>query len=197
MPNFLSGVLGGPVGGVYEPQRTNGALLYVTNIGAGGIDEVLTLSLKTFALPKVTNNPQMAQYLNEKRKFAGMPEWDDLPITFHDYVDLKTLTTLLAWRNQVYDPRTGKVGLKSQYAKNGFIKCFAPNGDFERQWDLIGIWPSNLDPGEIDMQGEDFVTITCNFVIDKAIPSTGLNGPSTGSSLSNGNNIGTGLAQGL
>lgn len=171
---FLSGVLGGNANSSYEPQRTNGALMYVTGIGNGGVDEVFTIGLKSFPLPKVTNAPQQVGYLNEKRKFAGNPEFDDISVQFQDYADLNTAQTLLAWRHQVYDPTTGKIGLKSQYARTGLVKLFAPNGDFERQYHLIGMWPSAFDHGEIDQQGDDMLTIMCNFCIDKAIPDVGL-----------------------
>lgn len=170
---FLSGVLGGNANSSYEPQRTNGALLYVSGIGNGASDSIFTLSLKSFPLPKVTVAPSMAGYLNEKRKFAGEVAYDDLSIQLYDFVDLKTMDTMLNWFHQVYDPRTGQKGLKSTYAKHGFVKLFAPDGSFERQYDLVGLWPSSVDPGEIDQNADDLISISMNFCIDKAIPVDG------------------------
>lgn len=173
--NFLSGVLGGSGGKAnYEPQRQNNALMYIVGVG-GQQENVLTLSLSAFPLPKVTQNPIEIGYLNEKRKFAGNPTFDDLSVTFNDYIDVGTADALLLWRHQCYDPNRGTVGLASSYKKSGWVTLFSPDGDpgYNREYTLIGIWPSMFDPGEIDHQGEDVVRITCTFTIDKAYPSKG------------------------
>jgi hypothetical protein len=180
--SFLQGVLGQPSYTVpYEPQRTNGALLYINldNDTAGYDAETLTLSLKTFSLPKVDVAPSQVGFLNEKRKFAGEVTFDDINVTFNDYVDRGTLTSLLNWFYQVYDPRTGKKGLKVDYAKTGFITMFAPNGDYNRQWNLMGVWPRNVDPGEADQGADDLIQVSMSLSIDKAIPAEGfdLNAP--------------------
>ena len=174
--NFLQGVLGS-TNFAFEPQRTNNALISVVGLeGQGTKDDILTLSVASFPLPKVNNNPIEVGYLNEKRKFDGNPVFDDLAIVFNDYLDVQTAALLWRWRYKVYDPTRGTIGLKSQYAKNGWITLFAPNGDekFNRVYKLIGIWPSQFDPGEIDLAGEDLVKITMTLTIDKAIPDRGL-----------------------
>jgi hypothetical protein len=171
---FLSGVLGGAgANSSYEPQRSNGALLYITGIGNGGIDNVVTLSLKSFPLPKYSIAPQMVGYLNEKRKYAGNPEFEDMQVTFNDYVDLGTMATLLAWWYQVYDPRTGIKGIKANYAKPGFVNEFAPDGSFERKWLLYGVWPSQLDPGEVEQGSEDLIQVSMTLTIDKSVADAG------------------------
>lgn len=186
-PNtFLSGVLGGQgANSSFEPQRTDGALLYVTGIGNGASDNVFTWSLKSFPLPKLTLAPQSVAYLHEKRKYAGNPEFEDITVAFNDYIDIGTASTLLSWFYQVYDPRTGSKGLKKNYAKPGFVKMFAPDGSMERQWNLYGLWLSSFDPGDIEQGGEEMTTITGTLVIDKAVAADGFGlaaprGPSGG-----------------
>lgn len=173
----------GGAAGNYEPQRTNNALLYIIGLnstqqgvgqGTGGKDDVLTLSLDSFPLPKVTNNPLEAGYLNEKRKFAGNPVFDDLPIVLKDFVDIGTAALLQKWRYMVYDPETGKIGLAANYKKSGLIKMHGPNGEFDREIELVGCWPSALDMGEIDQMGEDMVKLTMTLTYDKYIPRAGL-----------------------
>jgi hypothetical protein len=171
---FLSGVLGGNANSSYEPQRVSGALLHVTGIGNGAVDTTFTAALKSFPLPKWTNTPQIVGYLNEKRKFAGNPEFDDLSVSFQDYVDLNTAQTLLAWDQLVYDPNAGTIGLKANYARTGLVQMFAPDGSFTRQYHLIGMWPSSFDHGEIEQGGDDLLAINVGFAIDKAIPDAGL-----------------------
>jgi hypothetical protein len=154
----------------WEPQRVNNALLHIT--GLEGSDD-LVLALSSFPLPKVTNGIVEIGHVNEKKKFAGLPTFDDLSVIFKDYVDKNTAVYLLKWRRLVYDPRTGKIGLAYQYKKPGYVELFAPNGEFIRQYDLVGCWPSGFDPGDIDLMGEDTINITLTLTIDKAYPSQG------------------------
>lgn len=174
----------GGASGDHEPQRGSNALLYIIGLntlqqgvgqGTGGKDDILTLSLSSFPLPKVTNNPIEVPYLNEKRKFAGMPVFDDLPVVFKDYVDIGTAALLQKWRYSVYDPETGFIGLAAKYKKTGLIKMYGPNGQFDREIELVGCWPSALDMGEIDMAAEDAVQLTMTLTYDKYIPRLGLN----------------------
>lgn len=163
--------------GGHEPQRTNNGLLYITPPSAvrDGIDtsllasDEIRLSIQSFPVPKRTMGVVEMGYLNEKRKFAGLPTYDDLSVIFHDYVDVNIAQILWAWSYAVHDPRTGKTGLASQYKARGFFSLYSPEGSIERQYDVIGIWPSAIDPGEIDHEGEDTVRITMTLSIDKVL----------------------------
>lgn len=154
--------------GQYEPQRVNNAVLFIQDL-PNADNEALRLSLDTFPFPKQQNGIIEADYLNEKRKVAGKVTIDDMDLVFKDYVDKATAKILWAWRTQVYSPKSGKVGLARTYKKQGQIVLFAPNGTGTRMWDLYGMWPANMDPGDADMAGEDIVKITMSIVVDKAI----------------------------
>lgn len=171
----------GAQGRGFEPQRVSNILLYIAGLQEGaagqaqsGQEDILTLSLSSFPVPKVNNAVLEIGWMNEKRKFAGPPTFDDLSVIYKDYVDQQTANLLLKWRHQVYDPNTGKIGLASAYKKTGWVAMFSPEGSVERRYDVIGIWPSAFDPGDADLQGEDTINITCTLTIDKAIPSRGL-----------------------
>lgn len=183
MANFLQGVLGGQAGAAtLEPQRVNGALLHIQVDGVGPLSpEDLVLALSSFPIPKVNNGIIEVGYLNEKRKFAGLPTFDDLSVVFKDYVNKPVADTLLSWRHQVYNPHTGAIGLASVYKKSAFVQLFAPDGTFERQYNLQGVWPSTYDPGDADLAGEESLNITITLTIDKAVPSQGFeaSSPST------------------
>lgn len=155
--------------GEYEPQRTNNAVLHI--FGVGG-DEELKLALRTFPLPKGSNGVIESDWINEKRKVAGKAVFEDMELAFEDYCDRDTAALLWDWRLEVYDPSTGQVGLARDYKKRGEITLFAPNGDFQRVWTCFGMWPSNMDPGDIDHAGEDIVRVNMTVTIDKAIYGT-------------------------
>lgn len=176
----------GAQGGTFEPQRQSNALLYIIGLntittgagtGTGSKDDILTLSLASFPLPKVTMSPIEQGYLNEKRKFAGRPTFDDLALVFNDTVSSGSgIGALLQkWYYSVYNPETGQLGFAANYKKQGLIKLYGPNGTLDREIQLVGCFPSALDLGEADMMGEDMVRITMTLTIDKWIPRTGLN----------------------
>ena len=167
--------------GGHEPQRQNNGLLFITpptfireGLGRVALDsEEIRLSIQSFPIPKRTMGVVELGYLNEKRKFAGIPTYDDLSLIFHDYVDVNIAEILWAWSYAVHDPRTGQTGLASQYKASGWFALYSPEGSIERRYDVIGIWPSSIDPGEVDHEGEDTVRITMTLSIDKVIPDFG------------------------
>jgi hypothetical protein len=177
--DMMSGVLRAALGGAagqnknFEPQRVNNALLTL-NLGgfASGDAALIGLSIATMALPKMNNGIIEVGFFNEKRKFAGNAVFDDLSITVIDYIDTDVLRMLLEWKYKVYNPENGQIGLSSQYKATGQMDLFPPNGDEtkKRSWKLFGVWPSNFDPGEIDMAGEDVLRANITLTIDKAVP---------------------------
>lgn len=182
--DLLSGVLRAAMGGSaaanknFEPQRTSNALLRVDlgAIAAPGMN-IIGFSVSTMALPKMSNGIIEIGFFNEKRKFAGMAVYDDLSVTLVDYLDTDTVKAMLAWRYKVSNPETGAVGLAASYKKTGEITLFGPNGvdSTQRVWKLYGMWPSQFDHGEVDMNGDDVVRCNVTFTIDKAVPADNLN----------------------
>ncbi len=85
----------------WEPQRVNNAVLHFSDLPG---DEELVLALSSFPLPKKTHGIIEVGYVNEKRKFAGVPTFDDLSVIYKDYVDKNTANILLRWDRLVYNP---------------------------------------------------------------------------------------------
>lgn len=162
----------GGQGGSFEPQRTNQMQLIITGLDgqSSSRDDVLMLSIASFPLPKVTSGIIEIGYLNEKRKFAGNPTYEDLTLVFNDYVDKDVAGILWRWRQLVHDPVTGKGKLAAAYKKTAYIKQWSPDGLIERDYRLEGCWPQNMDPGESDQSGEESVKISLTLVIDKFYP---------------------------
>ena len=159
----------GSVAGGFEPQRQNNGLLRIANL-AGNEQEVITLSLAAFPMPKSNVSIVEVRYLNQTRKFAGIASYDDLSVQFVDYVDRTTSKVLADWFYLSHNPVDGKTAFKSQYAKNGTWTLYDPSGGSDRVWECQGIFITAFDPGEIDMEAEGTpVRITTTFTIDRAI----------------------------
>lgn len=172
--DFLGGVLTTPYSTAFEPIRTNNAVLRISiaplNLGLPGAEETLKLSLAGFSLPKNETAPVQIPYLNEVRKFAGQTVFDDISVSFHDYVDAAVARILWTWRYRIHDPNTGLRGIKSSYACDANIEHFAPDGGRMRVYLVKGIWPMSLDMGDIEMGADEAVRIQVRFACDKIHP---------------------------
>lgn len=177
-PDFLAGVLQ-PASAAFEPIRTNNAVLRILGLNtlsvgmgslAGGASNALMLALSGFSLPKNQTTPSSIAYLNERRKFAGETIFDDVSVAFRDFVDAGIAKILWQWRYIIHDPTTGLRGLKVQYACNGEIEHFAPDGGASRFYTAEGIWPMSLDMGDIQMGSDEPVLLNVRFACDKIYP---------------------------
>jgi hypothetical protein len=153
----------------YEPQRANNCVLQILGLD-GDSKTILQLSLASFPIPKANVGVIEVNYLNEKRKFAGIASFDDLSVVFVDYVDKETAAILQRWFADTYNADTGQVGMAKDYKKEGKVIQYSPDGQIEREYDIQGMWISAIDPGDADMASEDVLRVTCTFTIDKAIP---------------------------
>jgi hypothetical protein len=172
-----------------EPQRVNNIKLVIKSGASSGTipdDANIALALDTFPIPKLSGGTIEAGYLNEKRKFAGNPTFDDLTIVYKDLVTTHVAWELVQWRQLVHNNTAspfngipvGGIGYAYKnathgptigYKRNGWVIKYGPSGYPIERWDVLGIWPSSLDPGEADMSGEDFIRINMTLTVDKVV----------------------------
>lgn len=165
MPQLVSADHIAAEGGSFEPQRKNNFTLVIP------VDDstLIQRSLDSFPLAKEANDEISINFGNEVRKVAGRATYESLQLVLKDFVDQQVAQQLITWRRLVYDPNTGAIGLAKDYKKSGEVIMFGPDGETERTWELIGIWPSKLDPGNGDMNANENNKITTTLTIDKAI----------------------------
>lgn len=147
----------------YEIQRTNNFELILEGFG----DE-FTLCVESCPLPNVSNDPIELAYGNSKVKVAGQAAFDDIELTVKDAIGADIEAKLWAWRKQVYDPETDKIGWAADYKRNGRIHQYAPDGTYQRSWRIVGAWPTNFNPGEMNYDGSDKKVISMTLSVDKA-----------------------------
>jgi hypothetical protein len=133
----------------------------------------LSLSLTTANLPGGTNDAVEIPFRNEVRFVAGQARFDDFTISFRDYVDQQVHQAILTWRRLVYDPVSGRIGRAATYKRRGKLFMFGPDGEDERGFSLIGVWPMNDPPLSFDSGTTDQLLLEVTFKIDKVIPDVG------------------------
>lgn len=156
--------------GRYEPQRPfNFKLVLPQDV----VDDAETVELAalSFTVPNISNEPITIPFLNEDRKVAGAATFENATLVVVDYVDPNVLQSLQGWRDRVYDPETGGVGLARDYKRDASLKMFGPDDQdsFSRLWRLVGVWPQSVQHGEFNMGTRtDYKQVTAIFSIDRA-----------------------------
>lgn len=149
----------------FEVQRTNNF-----EVVFEGLSEDITLSVASFSLANITNDPIEIPYGNSKVKVAGQASFDDASLVVNDYIVADIEKQLWAWRKKVFDPETMKVGWAEDYKRNGRLYQYGPDGTVQRVWRLIGCWPTGLESPEFNYDGSDKKQITMPMAIDQAYP---------------------------
>ena len=164
--------------GQFELQRTNQGAIYIYGLEEFGDKKVsgvsvISMSLISCPIPMSSNDPIEVNFLNQTRRVAGRQFFDNINLEVHDYIDQSTLTILENWRLAVSDPVDGRIGLAARYKKTAEIMLFGPDGSSTRSYRAIGVWPSSLMPGNIDMNSNDGNAIGVTLAVDKMLPSDG------------------------
>jgi hypothetical protein len=153
--------------GSFEPQRQNNFSVEIAGLSEADRDLII-LALETCPLPNESNEEIEIRYQNEVRKVAGQYIVENLTLSVKDFVDKEVRTAIMRWRNLVYNPNTGKIGLASNYKKRARIIMTAPDGSNSRICKCHGCWPQNVVGGNLDMTGSDKVLIEVTITVDKA-----------------------------
>ena len=130
--------------------------------------DLLTLSTKNVGQIGESQDALPVHYGNGLIKFPGKVEYDDVDWTLQCYTTPNVVTALRAWRNQVYDPITEKMGLPSDYMRQVFFIKYDGQGNPRDVIRCPGTWIKDLKNGEMDQEG-GLVEVSITLVISKAI----------------------------
>lgn len=166
MPSLLTEKIYFSSGGqVKDLVRSNNWEVAITNFEGGDI----AIYAATATFPNLQVTPYEVAHMNEKVKYAGGPiEQVELSLSLYDDVDDKMQSGLYQWYKKIYDPDTGKIGLASDYKKNGFLYQYTPAGEELRKWEIFGMFPTSIDHGgEGDYTNGEGIKIACTISVDK------------------------------
>lgn len=168
----------------YEIQRTNNFEFYIEGLSTSlptivqnttaqkNAEDVIRISCSKGFVPHFTQNVIEVKRGNNTMKFAGTPTWQAGQIELNDYIGLGTKEVLMAWQRLSYDYSTEKVGLASDYKKDGYLLEYTPDYQLVRTWKLCGCWISGLSEGEFNHESAEKHTIQCTIEYDRAFIDT-------------------------
>lgn len=156
----------------YVPILQNNFEVRIYNMDGSAPTEnadLLTLSTDEVGSVQEQQDSIVVHYGNGVIKFPSKVTFADVDWTLNCYCEPNVLDALRAWRRQVYNPDTEKMGLPSEYMKQVYFIKYDGQG---RARDVIkcpGTWIGALDNGGGNQTGGDIVKVKVPFVISRAI----------------------------
>jgi hypothetical protein len=188
--------LSNAISGKREPKRSNRWILKFENVpyftgdqigsadfsnGAANMSESLAIDLVSSNRPTLNMNSGEMARLNEKWKFAQNPTWEPLAVTFYDYDSGKSSAAQIMWRwmRTIYDVLNGTMGYAASYKVDASLILLGPGqtssaGVAQTQieiieaWDLFGLYPNQLNTGELSYENADALRVSVDFNYDYA-----------------------------
>ena len=148
----------------YELQRT-----FNFEVVISGLPEDVTLNVVSFPLPQLSNPGIAVSYGNSKMYIPGQAEYQQGEFVVNDAIGADIERLLNDWRRDVYDEETDEIGLFDNYAKQGMIYHWAPNGTMVRKWKLLYVWPEEVNYGALSNETSDKKTISMTLRYVKAV----------------------------
>jgi len=168
----------------WQPQQRNLYELVVDGLDDFFEGGILSIALKTIALPSYTTDKITVPYLNTEVYFAGKTVIGEFGAEFMDFCDQNTMKAIKEWYYTVWNPETHRAGLAADYKKDATLTIYPPPLETAtptsggttstiRSWDIKGLWIQSMDLGSMSYDDSGQVMIPTTLIADKAYPVDG------------------------
>ena len=155
----------------YVPLTQNNFEIRVYNMDGSApteFSDVLTLSTNEIGDIQEEQDTIVVHYGNGIIKFPSKVTFNDVDWTLNCYCEPNVLEGLRAWRKEVYDPDTEKMGLPSKYMKNVFFIRYDGRGQVRDVIRAPGTWIGAISNGGMNQEGGR-VQVRVSLKISKVI----------------------------
>ena len=163
-----------------EPVRKNRFLFQFSSVpgNAEALEEGLAFVAKSASVPVISFEKSQTKRIHESFNTAGMVSWNDLNVVFNDFIrnsstsvgEVSAGDAMYNWCSMIYNPLTGQMGYKTQYATSATEAQFDPAGNIIRAWNIFGIFPTTVDfGGTLSYEDAGATEINCTYAYDLAI----------------------------
>lgn len=156
----------------YVPLTTNNFEVRIYNMdGTTPTEFAELLTLSTDEVGAITEDQESitVHYGNGLIKFPSKVTFGEVDWTLNCYCEPNVLEALRAWRRQVYDPETERMGLPSEYMRQVFFIKYDGQGNVRDVIRCPGTWIGALNNGDMNQAGGDVVKVRVPFIISRAI----------------------------
>lgn len=159
----------------FVPLTTNNFEIRLYNMDGSqpsGNPDLLTLSTDQIGEISEDQDTITVHYGNGIIKFPSKVSFSDVTWDLNIYCSPNVYEALREWRQQVYDSKTERMGLPSEYMRTAYIVRYDGQGNEQDVLKLPGVWPSSITYGSMNQQGGEIVKCSLGLVISKVIPLT-------------------------
>ena len=156
----------------YVPLTTNNFEIRIYNLDGSSpteFSELLTLSTDTIGAIEEQEEIITVHYGNGIIKFPAKVTFPEVTWTLNCYCEPNVLQSLRDWRQKVYDPKTEKMGLPSEYMRTAYFIKYDGQGNIRDCIKCPGTFIGALNNGEMNQAGGEVVKVTVPLVISRAI----------------------------
>lgn len=171
----MSLVLSSSQSSTLEPIRKNRFIYQFEEVPGNESNDAsksLAFACHTSGIPKFTTAAAETNRLHEKFWTAQKPEWETLNASFYDYLNAEKSAgqILYNWQTKIYNPITGQMGYKTEYATTSTLAQLDPHGAIFRMWNIFYIWPTTVTYGDgLDYNADDIMNVDVEFRYDFAV----------------------------
>ena len=142
----------------FEPKRKNRWVLMIE-----GIDAYI---IKTTARPTVTTEEVEVPFINARRYLAGLTKFNTIAVTLHDPIAPSGAQQIMEWVRLHFESVSGRAGYADFYKRNLQLKLLDPVGNVIEQWDMTGVFPTEINFGDLTYEDGTPVEISCTLRFD-------------------------------
>lgn len=149
---------------IFEPLRKNRFIFqFPSDTG------IQSWWVSTSALPSINQKPVELAFFNTSTWVLGRYLWDDLIITFRQFIGPSTSQAIMEWVRLESESVTGRQGYAAGYKRNVVINMTDPTGVAVQKWVLINAFPTTVNFGELGYETDDVATVEMTLKYDYAI----------------------------
>lgn len=149
---------------VYEPLKKN---RFVFSFPAD--TGIQSWWVSTSSLPSINQNATELQFINTSTWVLGRYTWDEITITFRQFIGPSTNQALMEWVRLESESVTGRQGYAAAYKRNISILMLDPTGVAVQKWVLVNAFPTTVNFGDLGYDGDDVATTEVTIKYDFAI----------------------------
>lgn len=159
----------------YVPLTVNNFEIRIYNLDGTsptGTSDLLTLSTSEIGEISEEQDIITVHYGNGLIKFPSKVSYGDVTWTLNCFCSPNVLGALREWKNLVFDPKTERMGLPTEYMKQAYFIRYDGQGNARDVLRSPGIWVSGLSYGGMNQEGGSLVQVGVTLVLSKLIPLT-------------------------
>jgi hypothetical protein len=126
----------------FETKTKNRFILYM--------DGVPSYIIKKTDRPKLSQNAQSLDYINQRTFYKGKSVWQTMAMELYDPVVPSGAQAVMEWVRLHHESVTGRDGYADFYKKDLTVNVLGPVGDKVEEWVLRGCFITEASFGDMD-----------------------------------------------